>query len=317
MYSILIPTHAPHFEYVKNLIISINKYCQDTSGIDMYIVVSSEDYNDALNFVQLTSKVNIIILKFKDIIQLTLNIDTDENNLLNFSSVYKYQSLKKILSVQYLTQTLNYEYVYVLDSECLFIRYFSFEKIIDTYIKNKKIYYNSKQRINYLQSNISKKLLITNSIPGWLLENYLWIYEDKIVKEFFNYLFCNIHTLNDLINNIPRDIFIEIVYYHYIYNNNHKYNYSFIDSYETLNKYIENLDKYISSDPSLLEDIRCYLNDSNLDSISNYFNDYSIENYKIRINEINMKFIKKTNIILINSGDYSFDDRDVLLNINE
>ena len=316
MFSVLIPTYKPHFEYIKNLIISINKYCQDASKINMYIVVSNEDYNDALQFVEMTSKINIIILNFKEIIHLVLNFDINENNLLYSSGLHKYQSLKKILTVHYLTQTLNYEYVYVLDSECLFIRDFSFENLIDTYTKNKKIYYNSKQRFNFLQSTISKKVLNTDHIPGWLLENYFWIYENKIVKDFFNYLFSNVETSDDLINNISRDIFIEIIYYHYIYIHNDKYEYNFIDTYETLHKYINNLNDYIHNDISLLEDMRSHLNTDNLHAISNYFNDYSIKNYKILINDINLKFIKNTNILLINSGDYDLNYRDILLNIN-
>ena len=316
MLSLLIPTYKPHFEYVKNLIISINKYCQDENKINMYIVVSSEDYADALQFIEIATKINIIILNFKEIVHLVLNIDINENDFLTISGLHKYQSLKKILSVYYLTQTLNYEYVHVLDSESLFIRYFTFEKIIETYKTNKTIYYNSKQRIVRLQCNISKELLNSNPVPGWLLENYLWIYENKIVKDFFNCLFCNIHTEDDLINKIPLHIFIEIVYYHFIYINNDKYNYTFIDVYETLNKYIHNLNDYIKIDNALLEDMRCHLNYNNYNIVSNYFNDYSIQNYKIHINDVNLKFIKNTNIILINSGDYDLNHIDILLNIN-
>jgi hypothetical protein len=305
-YCIAIPTYKPHFKYVEKLIYSMDKYCKEY--INIFIIVSSDEMNDAKYFIDLSSKINVIILSFKDIFNKTLNIDIDENIFLSSIDSYKFQSLKKITAVYYLVKKLNYEYVYVMDSEGLFIKPFSFIKLIENYKKNKRIFYNSKQRHNHKQSNISKQLLHTKSIPGWFLENYLWIYEDKIVKDFFTYLFKEIHTYDDLVK-IPNGIFIEIVYYHYIYIN--RYDYQFIDTYESMKQYL-NVDIYLKNelaDLSLLEDIRLIINNNTIDSISNYFKDYSIEQTKIIENKYNIDFLKKANILCINSGDFnlSFD----------
>lgn len=304
-YCIVIPTYKPHFKYVEKLINSIDKYCEEY--IYIYIIVSENEYNDA-KYLTTLSNISVTLLTFKDVAYEILNIEIDENTFLKTCGSYKFQSLKKIISVYYLVEKLKYKYIYVMDSEGLFIKPFLLTKIIEKYIKNKRIFYNSKQRVNYEQSNISKQILNTDIIPGWLLENYFWIYEDVIVKDFFNYLFHNIHNYNDL-DNIPKNIFIEIVYYHYIYINNYKYNYQFIDTYDTMKKYF-NVDKYLNNELSklsLLEDIRVILNENTIGPISEYFKDYSIEQTKIFENKYNLEFLKKANIICINSGDFKLN----------
>jgi hypothetical protein len=298
MYCLLIPTYKPHFNFVKKLIRSIDKFCSDT--IKIYIVVSSSDYESARAFQTLSSKVDVSLLCFKEIMKSLLNIDIDEEKYLADRDKFTFQSIKKITSVYYLVK-LNYKYIYVVDSEGLYIRPFSFEKIIGDYTKNKRIFYNSRQRIDMEQSNISKQLL-HQDIPGWFLENYFWIYEDIIVKDFWDYLFSNIKTYEELLT-IPRSLFIEVVYYHYIYI--HKYDYTFIDSYETMAPYLgDKIHNYTRDWWSLLEDIRFGLNPDSIQMISNYFNDYSIQNFKMLVNDYNIEFLKKTNILFINSGDF-------------
>lgn len=296
MYCVVIPTYKPHFNYVKKLLLSIDTFCSDT--IDIYIVVSREDYEEAHLFQ--SNKVRVTILCLKDLIQQNLHIDIDEQQYLDACGKFTFQSMKKINAVYYLVK-LKYKYIYVVDSEGLYIRPFSFKKIIGNYSKRKRIFYNSKQRHDYEASIVSKKLLHAD-IPGWFLENYFWIYEDKVVKDFWNYLFSSIKTYKGLLT-LPKGIFIEVVYYHFIYI--HKYDYIFIDTYETMKPYVgDKIDEYASGKFSLLEDIRIHLDYKSIQAISNYFNDYSIQNFKIRVNKYNIDFLKRTNILFINSGDF-------------
>jgi hypothetical protein len=300
---ILIPTYIPHFDYVKNLIKSIHRFSKDNS-IDIFIVVTSND-EKYLNITEYNN-IKVHILTLKNIINYLFNdiYETDLNHYQKFT----YQSLKKIFSIYYVIKKLNYKYVYVLDSEGLFFRPFSLSELIEGYSKNKRVFYNSKQRIDNIQSKLAENLCHSEiKVPGWLLENYLWIYEDVILKDFFHYLFNGICDTNSLLNKFKNDIFIEVVYYYFIFINNDKYNYTFVDSYETSKKYLsdDNMTKIINSDLSLLEDIRVYIDDKNINSISKYFNDYSIINFKFMNNDYNFEFLKKaTSILLINSGDY-------------
>jgi hypothetical protein len=305
-YCIVIPTYKPHFKYVEKLINSVDKYCKEI--INIFIIISTDEYKDAEYLSLLSDKIKINILCFKDILNEMLDININEKHFLTAGGGYKFQSLKKIIAVYYLIEKMNYEYVYVMDSEGIYIKPFSFIEIIENYKKNKRIFYNSKQRHNNEHSNTSKQLLKQTTIPGWFLENYLWIYEDKIVKDFCKYLFYNIKSYEDLLK-IPNNIFIEIVYYHYIYINNYNYNYNFIDTYTTMSKYLD-IDKYLKnelSNLSLLEDIRVILNKDTIEPICNYFKDYSIEQTKITVNKYNIEFLKKANIKLINSGDFELN----------
>jgi cellulose synthase/poly-beta-1,6-N-acetylglucosamine synthase-like glycosyltransferase len=127
-YCIAIPTYKPHFKYVEKLINSIDKYCKE--NINIYIIVSSDEMEDAKYFSELSSKISVTILSFKDIFNKTLNIDINEIEFLSSMSVYKFQSLKKIITTYYLVEFLKYEWVYVMDSEGLFIRPFSFINLI-------------------------------------------------------------------------------------------------------------------------------------------------------------------------------------------
>ena len=52
-------------------------------------------------------------------------------------------------------------------------------------------------------------------------------------------LFNNIFNINDITNKIKKGTFIEIVYYHYIYINNSKFNYNFIDTYINIKNFVD------------------------------------------------------------------------------
>ena len=120
----------------------MDTFCSDT--IDVYIVVSRDDYEDSRIFQSLSTKVRVNLLCFKDLMKNTLHIDIDEQTYLHDCGSFTFQSIKKIIAVYYLVQ--HYKYIYVIDSEGLYIRPFSFKKIIGNYIKKKRIFYNSKQR---------------------------------------------------------------------------------------------------------------------------------------------------------------------------
>lgn len=315
---ILIPSYKLHFSFVNKLLISIDKFNQDKNITEVYVIINKNENVEFYNQIKIDFKtINITVLFLEEIIfSLFFEIKKSQENifeaenLLEYCGKFTFQSIKKILGLKYLIAELNYNLVYVLDSEGYFFRPFSIELIFKKFIENKTIFYNSKQRINSHQSNISKEILNANiQVPGWLLENYLWIYEKNIIIDFFNSIFINISKPIDISKCLRRDIFIEIVYYHFIFINNKKYNYNFIDTYESLKMYInkEMLDNLVLLDICLLEDIRWFISGKPelINNISDFFKDFDIFNFKIAVNESNINFIKNTeSIICINSGDF-------------
>jgi hypothetical protein len=322
-FCLIIPTYPPHFKYVNKLLCSIDKFKLDKDVTNIYLIISKNDYDNSL--IGRYNTINIIVLFLEDIIfDIFTNLNKSEENinsaknLINYCDKFSFQSIKKILSVKYAVSYLKYDYVYVLDSEGLFIRPFSINSIFNEYLKNKRIFYNSKHRLTHKRSILSKDILNTNiHVPGWLLENYLWIYEKKIIDDFFESIFTNIFKVTDITNAVKEGTFIEIVYYHFIFINNNKYNYEFIDIHELMKKYLnaEKFENITGKHYSIGEDIRQYLSPEIVENISNFYKDYNIINFKIRVNDININFIKNTkSIICINSGDFpiNFD-----INFNE
>ncbi len=303
-YCIVIPSYPPHFKYVNKLLDSIEKYNTDKEPVTIYLTMNREDnqHYEMLNF----KKINLIVLYFEDLVKEQLNITMEPNEFLKSVEKYTFQSMKKLMSIQHGFKTFNY--VYVLDSESMFFRTFSMSNHVNNYLQKKQVFYNSRQRkYGYPSTETSKSILNVKEYPGWLLENYLWIYEKDIFQNVYNIITKKIETKDNLYK-MKKDIFIEVVYYHYIYLNNT--NYTFIDTYEKIKPDMnENeLNDIISKPYTLLEDTRWNLNENTYNAYLNFFKRYRIVNYKIQVNDINLKFIKdNTQIILINSGDFPLE----------
>jgi hypothetical protein len=305
-YCIVIPSFPPHFKYVNKLLKSINDLNTDEETITIYLTMNKDDYDlfDKVNY----NKINLVILFLEDLYEEQLNVEINSRELLEHVEKYTFQSMKKLLSIHHGFK--SFDYVYVLDSEGVFIKPFSMNKHINSFLTNKRIFYNSKQRKDGNQWTESSKILLkSNDIPGWLLENYFWVYEKDIFKNIYNIITKNIETKEQLYN-MKKDIFIEVFYNHYIYLNNKKYNYKFIDSYENIkNDMNQNeLNSILTKPYTLLEDTRWNLNENTYSAYVKFFKKYNITNYKIEINEINLRFIKDNpQIILINSGDFPLE----------
>lgn len=340
---IVIPTYPAHYDYVKKLLNSIDKYNSDNEVTNIYIIISK--YYQKQMLIQEYKTINILILFLEDIIfKVFKNLDKSEDNIYSIKNLYNqcgryaYQSIKKLIGARYVTTYLSYDNVYILDSEGLFIRPFSMNLIFNNYLNDKKIYYNSKPCSKFLYNRVRhcaivNEILKTNIlVPGWLLENYLWIYEKNILDDFFKLVFKNICTVDDIHKIIKKGTFIELVYYHFIFINNNeswqsrrggkqrikrkpgRYNYKFIDTHEQIKKYIKKSEFKkitINRSYSLLEDIRIVINycPSIIENVSKFFSDNNIINLKIYDNlETNIEFLKTTkSIILINSGDFKLD----------
>tara|TARA_B100001093_G_scaffold191402_1_gene183941 strand:+ start:697 stop:1710 length:1014 start_codon:yes stop_codon:yes gene_type:complete len=327
---ILIPTYPPHFQFVFKLLNSIEKYNTDKLKTKVYIVISKNDYFvlkcelDKCIFNKLT--INVLTLEHimesfgtseKDthFYKHQSEPDPSSKNETRKCDRYSFQSIKKLLSIKYLISDHNYELIYSLDSEGLFVRPFSMNHIFENYVNNKEIFFNSFQlgdSVSKLRCSNSKKILNTeHDVPGWLLENYMWIYEKKIFEKFFDRILPKTNDINEITNIIVAGTFIEILYYHFIFINNSEYNFTFLDTFSIFKKYIDKeVFRKISNEPyRLLEDVRLNLKNypEILDDVSKIFNDYKIVNVKIDTSEQCISLIKNTKIFLINSGDFKLN----------
>ena len=74
------------------------------------------------------------------------------------------------------------------------------------------------------------------------------------------------------------------------------------------------LNRIISKEYTLLEDTHWNLNNNTYNAYLKFYKKYNIVNYKIEVNDINLKFIKDNHqIILVNSG-YFLIDYEIKLN---
>lgn len=309
---ILIPTFPPHFEYVRKLLSSIDTFNLDKEKTNVYLIFDNKQRVDDFGII-LYKTIHVILLSIEEITFKLFDFVIDANQLLNSIQKFAYQSFKKILGVRYVTQLFDYLHVYVMDSEGMFIRPFSINGLIDNYLHTKHIFYNPNKRIDNIHCLHAKNFLKTHvQVPGWLLENYMWIYEKNIINDLFA-KFINIKCMNDIIQNFKVDLMIEFVYYHFIYINNDKYNYTFIDVHTTLSNYLSEKETKTLTSVYVLEDMRKVLSINLIEPFSKIFKDFNIVNYKIcgRNNKKyhnakeNILFVKNTpSIVVINSGDF-------------
>ena len=221
---ILIPTYEGHKYFLNYFLYSIS--VNTPKNISIYLIVSKDDYNIfvvmARNYVDL----NINVLILSDIMREIYKIYIDENFMLERLGKVTYQSMKKIYGVIHLMNN-NYDNVIVFDSECMIIKYIDINDYIDEYIKKKKNPYviystceSSNSHIHGIVLNNANSLIGTKNKNIWLLEYYLWIYEKNIIYDFYKYIknryiFCeNLYEIFSMYS----DIFIENVYFAFIYN---------------------------------------------------------------------------------------------------
>ena len=315
---ILIPCYVGHVKYVEKLLHSLHKFSNTT--VDVFVVISKCEWDIFKYLINVipNNKINLNILFLREVLNHQLNIDIDENVLLENKGSGTFQSLKKILSINYVTNRLDYDNVYLLDSEGIFIRQFNLDEEITEFLSTKQVFYCTKQtpHSNAHISNGHSLLNMYEKAPGYLLEGYYWIFEKHIVNDFCTRLFGDIHNSADFLNKFPNYCFIEPIYYYFIYVNNdkHGYGYNFIDSYKALSEYIEvtqlNDILFNKMQPYyLIEDMRLAFDFmETTTNITNFYNRYKIKNFKIFANHKNIEFLKNTeSIFIINSGDFPIE----------
>lgn len=294
----LIPTWHGHFSknivFLKSCIdfeikIPIKFVVSDeTEKINLTNLIKELDNCEILNFEIV--EIEKIIKKYKP--EITLS-DIEDLKLLHkkvpniWNSKHPYQAIKKIYALRY----FEYDQALLLDSECAFIKQTDVNELFDEYFENPKIFYTPHEKVHQnlrFFTDASHKCLrwmdVDESIKNmWVFENLYWM----IDKTIFDDMICDIESnlKNDIYTEFSTnagEIFDMIVYYAYIFINNKKYNYKFLNYYDIMKEYMGlEFDNYISGKNHRLGGFLEFMFE-NLNEKSYEFLFKFIENYKIR-----------------------------------
>ena len=292
----IIPTWGGHFD--KN--ITFLKSCIDYNiKTPIKIVVSNESEKISLqsmveniecyeNLDLEIIEIEKVINKFKPEIKLS---DIEDLKLIHlralniFDPKHPYQAIKKIYALRY----FDYDQAMLLDSECAFVKPTNADELFDEYFESPQIFYTPHENLHpnlRIFTNASQQCLRWANVElvkdMWVFENLYWMVDKNIFNDMLNDIESNlgVDIYTEFVNN-PGEIFDMIVYYSYIYINNKRYNYQFVNFYTTIKKYLENsFDNYFLNKAhrlgGALEFMFENVNKDNFEGISNFVNDYKI-----------------------------------------
>jgi len=237
---VVVGTFRDHFDCVVRLLESFEKFLLQSRETCFLLVVSDEQERQqfsALPFrfprlnlkVQNMEKLAHEILKFADF--------SSEAYLSNYGK-YNYQSLKKYIGLKYVQHIarrspdrFRADFIVSLDSESFALRPFSFLNWTFEHSSNRRLFYLENCRPG-TGLGLMKYLIPS---PGWLLEYYQWIYEDRILDDLTEFMSANSFDWFKLSTDPGNLIFIEVFYYSFLFNKNseNNYGYSFLSSLQT------------------------------------------------------------------------------------
>lgn len=241
---VITPTFEGHFDYVKNLLISYEKEVVDK--YDYVIITGSDKESRKLRDILRSKKWEWLkIYNITDILA-KYGIHVDVDNLLKKVGRFSFQTIKKLYPMLY----LDYEQYLVIDSESIFLRKTSLNKIFTEWEKQKTLFYSSmnsrnmstyKNWLDYKTSINCAKLLGYKFDNKWRFETFNWIYEKRIVADLFSKF--NGDLYHPIYNHSvayaeewDKAIFEIILYSHFVSKNSEKYGYRQIDVIDELKR---------------------------------------------------------------------------------
>lgn len=300
-YSIITPTYRGHFKYIERYLKSINKYLLDKRDISFIFTISKDEEKEFNQIIKpYTNNLNIEVLIFEDLLS-HFNIPKSPNLLLEKYKKFSFQTLKKFYTMLY----SNSDYFLVLDSESMFVKSTTIKKIFENFIKNPFITASDLSEIqvdNFKEGVIANiNSLIGKQSNKWFLENFVWFYDKRILNDMFSSLGQPIDIVNKIYKNgnsinIESGVFEIELYQDFIYCNNTKYQYQFLDINNIMKKnlneksYQEYYNKYINKyggSYGLAEMAMMLLTEDNVEPLANIFknNNFNI----IRCDSTNIK----------------------------
>ena len=325
-YSIITPTYKGHFKYIEKYLKSINKYLLDKRDVSLIFTISKDEEKEFNQIIKpYTNSLNIEVLIFEDLLS-HFNIQKSPNLLLEKYKKFSFQTLKKFYTMLY----SNSDYFLVLDSESMFVKSTTIKKHFENFIKNPFITASdlSEIQIDNFKEGVIENInnLIGKQSNKWFLENFVWFYDKKILNDMFSSLGQPIDIVDKIYKkgnsiNIESGVFEIELYQEFIYCNNTKYQYQFLDINNIMKKnlseksYQEYYNKYINKyggGYGLAEMAMMLLTEDNIEPLANMFKDNkfniircdstNIKNYRLQSKFLN---IVQPNILAA-SQDHAF-----------
>lgn len=307
-YSIVIPTYHAHYDQIDILLNSFSINCLDKKIISIRLIISKDDVNLFKQLVNKYHDLDLDIHALSDIIKEIDNININENQLLSQTGKYNFQSIKKLYGAKY----VNTDMVLVTDSESILIKKCYFEDVFKNFEKNKFIIHSKihRKHNNPIQARITKSNFgIFNEMfeDKWFLDSQYWFYEKNIINDFFNYIDSHNKSVMDL-HIGSTETFDFALYSTYIYLNNDKYDYNFLDMTKILsekmghhqyNNYIQNTQAETSFEYFIWD-----LNKNNFQIFKDIYKEYNLSFFKFddrfQNNQLlQQKFISDTGVVML------------------
>lgn len=295
-YAIVTPTYINHFKFITPYLKSFVKYVSDKDKIILYFIISkseNEIFQKIISAFQ--NSCNITVLYIEDILR-HFGIQKSSEDILKRYGRFSFQTLKKMYTLLYIPE----EKSLILDSESMWISQVKMSDMFNKFFSTPKIFGSTletefRKCIDFNQMVENVNLLLEFNCPFWFLENYMWFYEKKIVKDLVKQygkpieMAEKVRTSNQnkkLNENISSGIFEIILYQNFIYKNLQRYHYVFVNIDTEIKKYLS-IDDYkklkktfyqkLKGSCGLTEHTCLFLNKKNIKPLSKMFNDLYIK----------------------------------------
>lgn len=304
---ILVVSYIEHRKYLDRFIYSIK--ANTHNNVKIYILVSKKE----AEFFDIIKDDNMTIVIMSEMMREICGIEMNEEEELNRIGKYNYQSMKKFYGLYYLF-VREYDNVVVYDSESIVIRDIDINEMINKYVESPFIIYSDTERygnkvINDLHEKVIKTTNMILNIEGrvnWYLEYYNWIYEKKIFVDFMSYIIReNRMSIMDIFRE-DTTIFIEEIYYAYIYAKN-EYGYKFVEVYKEIEESGGEINKIEDKIGQLkpLEDSRKLVEEQEEYLIGKIYRKLGLNIYKTYDTYKSLNFVINTEDIKICVSEYS------------
>lgn len=291
-YAIITPTYEGHFQYIPDYLKSFSINTKDPEQVDFIFVIEKDSLKKFQKIIALFSqKLQIKVLLFEDILK-AFHIQLTPAKLMEEYGRFTYQTFKKMYAMLY----AEYDYYLVLDSESCLLKPTKISDLFEQFFQRPFIAgskLDPSKRIskdfNCLKKNID--LLLGFDMPYWLLENFMWFYDTKILKQLFTehgslaQMAEKISKMNEAKEGDPVikfGIFEICLYQNYLYKNREKLGYTFYDidkalqtklSPEMLSEYTDSFYGRLTGNCGLLEHAVLFLNPKNVKPLADTFVD--------------------------------------------
>jgi hypothetical protein len=227
-------------------------------------------------------------LFFEDILKY-FDIKLSPNELLEKYKKFTFQTLKKFYAMLY----SDADRFLVLDSESMWVNETCMKTVFEEFFNFPFVACSSISKRDFISDftqgvNDNVNFLLGQPCDKWFIENFVWFYDKKVLKDMFNDFGSPIEMAEKIYNlkdeqKKDSGIFEIELYQAYLYHNNDRYNYKVIDVdnlLETnlpsseLTKYIKNYNNMFKGNCGFLEHTCLLLTKKNWKILAQIFKKY-------------------------------------------